>query len=331
MANPKFLNMDKEEKSQFNFRLNKALVNKFQELAALRNITATDLLTDLLTNYLEDKVLTNTYLDLMGKTVYIKVPESLFLKECISIDPNFLDGNMQPESKIEKLIRNPNLTTVTRDYFSYHLDNTDKELRIKGHFIMGIQTPKDTKEEILDTVKDYAVLLIPNNLDIFYHDWNSYHTILDNGIGHSGIEFVIIPEAAKYTDSYLDCLYTFYFSYDGEEDLAVYLLDYLTGLKIVETNKPLKQLGAAIIYKLEKAKNMEEVKELAKTYNTGNIIRVTDIKPDVEPDVNKITANYLENIKGYTYETLLKKIDDLQETQLELEEEIRKLQAKILK
>ena len=99
MANPKFLNMDKEEKSQFNFRLNKALVNKFQELAALRNITATDLLTDLLTNYLEDKVLTNTYLDLMGKTVYIKVPESLFLKECISIDPNFLDGNMQPESK----------------------------------------------------------------------------------------------------------------------------------------------------------------------------------------------------------------------------------------
>lgn len=330
MANPKFLNLDKEEKSQFNFRLNKALVNKFQEIAALKNITATELLTDLLTTYLEDKVVTNVYLDLMGKTTYIKVPENLFLKECITIDPNFLDGNMQPESKIEELVRNPNLTTVTRDFFRYHLDNTDKELRIKGHFIMGLQTPKETKEEIINTVKDYAVLLIPNNLDIFYHDWNSYHTILDGGIGHSGIEFVIIPEAAKYTDSYLDCLYTFYFSYDGQ-DLAVYLLDYLTGLKMVEANEPLKQLGTAIIYSLERAKDMEEVIDLAYHYNTGNIIRVTEIKPDVDPDVNKITDNYLEAIKGSSYGSLLKKIDDLQETQLELEEEIRKLQAKILK
>ena len=330
MANPKFLNLDKEEKSQFNFRLNKALVNKFQEIAALKNITATELLTDLLTTYLEDKVVTNVYLDLMGKTTYIKVPENLFLKECITIDPNFLDGNMQPESKIEELVRNPNLTTVTRDFFRYHLDNTDKELRIKGHFIMGLQTPKETKEEIINTVKDYAVLLIPNNLDIFYHDWNSYHTILDGGIGHSGIEFVIIPEAAKYTDSYLDCLYTFYFSYDGQ-DLAVYLLDYLTGLKMVEANEPLKQLGTAIIYSLERAKDMEEVIDLVYHYNTGNIIRVTEIKPDVDPDVNKITDNYLEAIKGSSYGSLLKKIDDLQETQLELEEEIRKLQAKILK
>ena len=330
MANPKFLNLDKEEKSQFNFRLNKALVNKFQEIAALKNISTTELLTDLLTTYLEDKVVTNVYLDLMGKTTYIKVPESLFLKECITIDPNFLDGNMQPESKIEKLVRNPNLTTVTRDFFRYHLDNTDKELRIKGHFIMGLQTPKETKEEIINTVKDYAVLLIPNNLDIFYHDWNSYHTILDGGIGHSGIEFVIIPEAAKYTDSYLDCLYTFYFSYDGQ-DLAVYLLDYLTGLKMVEANEPLKQLGTAIIYSLERAKDMEEVIDLAYHYNTGNIIRVTEIKPDVDPDVNKITDNYLEAIKGSSYGSLLKKIDDLQETQLELEEEIKKLQAKILK
>lgn len=331
MANPKFLNMDKEEKSQFNFRLSKALVNDFQELAKLKNIPATELLTDLLNSYLEDKVLTNTYLDLMGNTI-IKVPESLYLKSCITLDPKDLDGNTKAANKVEEILKRPNLTVIQEGFFRTYLDRNDKELKIGNIISLGLETSKETKEDVLKTIQEYNVLLFPNNLDKFDKELESYNTMIDNSYGHSGIEFLIIPEAAKYTDDYLDCLYIFYFRYDRSYDdgaLEVYLLDYIEAAKVIGDNEKLKTLGAALIYKLGMAKTIEDVKEIAKTYNTGNIIKMPGIDPEIEPEVNKITANYLENINKYSLDTLIKGYEELKEYVEEMDKKIEELEDKL--
>ena len=332
MANPKFININgyKEEKSQFNFRLSKALVNDFQELAKLKNIPATELLTDLLNSYLEDKVLTNTYLDLMGNTI-IKVPESLYLKSCITVDPKDLDGNTQAANKVEEILRKPNLIAIEDGLFRTYLDRNDKELKIGNIISLGLETSKETKEDVLNTIQEYAVLLFPNNLDKFDKELESYNTMIDNSYGHSGIEFLIIPEAAKYTDDYLDCLYIFYFRYDRCYDgaLEVYLLDNIEAAKVIGDNEKLKTLGAALIYKLGMAKTIEDVKEIAKTYNTGNIIKVPGIDPEIEPEVNKITANYLENINKYSLDTLIKGYEELKEYLEEMDKKIEELEDKL--
>lgn len=331
MANPKFIKVDgyKEEKSQFNFRLNKALVNSFQELARLKNIPATELLTDLLNSYLEDKILTNDYLDMV--TTFIKVPESLYLKSCVTVDPKYLDGSIQREYSLEEILKTPNLIAVEDGLFRTYLDKNDKELKVGKLLSIGLETSKETKEEVLNTVKEYAVFLFPNNLDKFNNEIESYNTMVDNHYGHSGIEFLVIPEAANYTDDYLDCLYIFYFRCDREYEGAteIYLLDYMEAAKIIGDNEKLKTLGAALIYKLGTAKDIEEVKEIANTYNTGNIIKVTDIKPEGEPEVNKITANYLENINKYSLETLIKGYEELRERVEEQDKRIQDLDNKL--
>ena len=334
MANPKFINIDgKEEKSQFNFRLNKALVNNFQELARLKNIPATELLTDLLNSYLEDKILTNSYLDLWEEPIYIKVPESLYLKSCITIDPKILDLNVVVDNKVKEILTKPNLMAIQDGLFLTYLDMDPRELKIGKLVSIGLEIPQETKKEVLNTIKDYVVLLIPNNLDKFNNEIESYNTMIDNHYGHSGIEFLLIPEAANYTDSYLDCLYVFYFRYDNSYDgaLEIYLIDHIEAAKLIGNNEKLKTLGAALVYKLGMAKDMEEVKEIAKTYNTGNIIKVTDIKPDVEPEVNKITANYLDNINRYSFESFIKIYEELKENLEEMDKKIKDLEEKVEK
>ena len=41
----------------------------------------------------------------------------------------------------------------------------------------------------------------------------TYETIFNNGHwGHAGLDFIIIPEMAKYTDDLTNALYIFYFN-----------------------------------------------------------------------------------------------------------------------
>ena len=90
-SNPKYLNLGDEPKKQVSFRLPISLNDKIQNLAKITNKTNTETIETILNNFLEHKILTNSYLDLLENEIYIKIPESYMLKENIKTPKRYLD------------------------------------------------------------------------------------------------------------------------------------------------------------------------------------------------------------------------------------------------
>ena len=58
-ANPKYLDLETETKKQVNFRLPIDIIEKLQTIGKFTNKTNTEIVTELLSDYLSNKILTN--------------------------------------------------------------------------------------------------------------------------------------------------------------------------------------------------------------------------------------------------------------------------------
>ena len=325
-AKPKYLNLQTEPKKQVNYKLPIRLIEKIQELSNVTNSTQTEIIETILNNFLDHKIFTNNYLDILESELYIKIPYSYYMKENIKTPKQYLDTKEAYD--IEKDYPISNILDMSILYYKEMLDSLSKNeiLKIGDLFSIGTQATAKTQNEIIETIKDYAIFLIPNNLDLFNYNTLTYETNFKNGLrGHSGIDFIIIPAIAKYTDDLTNALYIFYFKYIEnpiKPSIEVYLIDYIDALDIIlNKNDNLKNLLQSIYMELTKANNIDDVKAIAKTYNTNNIIKITD-KETAKPNLIKVKENYNDNVNLYSYEALNNKLEALELENKELKEKL---------
>lgn len=206
-SNPKFLNV--ESKVQYNMRVPKRLIDKYTAYAELSGNTTTNTIINVLDEFIADKVVLNDYLDNIGG-VTVKIPFATNQKY------NFINDcwNLKEYAAAEKL---------TYYYGDERHDETfDAEL--------------------------FEVKKIPNNLDIYVGDSyvaNKKILKFNHNAIHSGIELFIynITEIifADYQlihkfDSFINCLYCLYFEVTANDDVNVYLIDYLTAINLLSAS-----------------------------------------------------------------------------------------------
>lgn len=205
--NPKFLNVEK--KVQYNIRMPQRLIDKYNAYAELTGNTTTNIIINVLTEFITDKVSLNDYLDNIGG-VTVKIPYAINQKN------TFINSawNLKEYNSTETLRYEIVDSVYTETYFA----------------------------ELFEVKK------ISNNLDIY--DGDSYvanKKILQfnqNAI-HSGIELFIynITETifadANITDefdSFINCLYCLYFEVAENDEVNVYLIDYLTAINLLSAS-----------------------------------------------------------------------------------------------
>ena len=206
-SNPKFLNV--ESKVQFNMRVPKRLIDKYTAYAELSGNTTTNTIINVLDEFIADKVVLNDYLDNTGG-VTVKIPYATNQKY------NFINNNwnLKEYAAAEKL---------TYYYVDERYDETfDAEL--------------------------FEVKKIPNNLDIYIGDSyvaNKKLLKFNHNAIHSGIELFIynITEIifadeilTNKFDSFINCLYCLYFEVTVNDDVNVYLIDYLTAINLLSAS-----------------------------------------------------------------------------------------------
>lgn len=321
-SNPKYLDLGDEPKKQVNFRLNKEIIENLQTLGKFTNKTNTEIVTELLNAYFSDKVLSNTYLNFETE-IYIKIPHQDELKKALYVTAKDIKDEKR-ELKQREFIT---IASINEFYYDMLMDTLGNQTKFKIGKSISLESrvTKETKEAIWKTIKNYIVLLIPNNLDTFDGVNLTYKTVFKDGKeGHAGIDFIIIPELAEIYKEFIDlreCLYIFYFKhYEGNTE--IYLIDYLEAREIIgDKNENLKNLLKTIILNLNTAETIEDVKELASIYNTGNFKQITDETP-FKPNLIKVKDKYISNIGLYSYETLNKKVEALEKENQDLKKEI---------
>lgn len=208
MSNPKFLNVEK--KVPYNIRLPKRLIDKLNAYAELSGNTTTNIINNVLDDFLSDKNVLNDYLDNIGG-VTVKIPYAVNQKF------NFINDcwNLKDYTASETL----------RYYYgdSMHSETYFAEL--------------------------FEVKKISNNLDVYINDsYVANRNILKfnkNAI-HSGIELfiyniteIIFADANLLNnkfDSFIKCLYCLYFEVGATDDVNVYLIDYLTAINLLSAS-----------------------------------------------------------------------------------------------
>lgn len=350
MTYPKYLNIPREEKQQVNVRLPVSILQKVKQVGEITNKTQSEIIINTLKKAFENRITHNSYLGLLDSELYIKIPQSLILKQAIETPKKYIDafrGTFSiatDEDGTEILVTNE-LLKMTEDivYYKNLIDDLSKkgEFKISNVFSIGLESSEESKRELYGTIKDYEIYTVPNNLDIFNYEKLTYETMFNDGrIGHSGIDYIIIPETANYTDDFTDCLYIFYFKYYDnklnnsffKDPLKIYLINYADCLKFLENrNENLKELIKTIYLELSKAKNLEDVQELADTFPAYNIKKLTDSKPDKKPELTNIQDGYTNQINNYSYKAMNKKIEDLEEENKALNEKIDNIESEFNK
>lgn len=209
MSNPKFLNVEK--KVPYNVRLPKRLIDKLNSYAELTGNTTTNIVNSVLDDFLSDKIVLNDYLDNIGG-VTVKIPYTIFQKK------RFIkhDFNLKDYNSFETLRVNYGDGIVTETYFA--------EL--------------------------FEIKRISNNLDIYNGDsYVANKSILkfNHNAIHSGVELFIynITETifgdinnfySDDVDSFINCLYCLYFEVTANDDVNVYLIDYLTAVNLLSAS-----------------------------------------------------------------------------------------------
>lgn len=330
-ATPKYLDLETETKKQVNIRLPIDIIEKLQTLGKFTNKTNTDIITELLKDYLNDKILTNNYLNLETE-IYLKIPEQDELKNALYVSPSDIESN-------KERIKNKELITISKInefYYDKLMETIGNQTTFKlGESIkLEHKVNEETKKAIWETIKNYIVLLIPNNLDRFDSLNLTYKTVFNDGKeGHAGIDFLIIPELVEYKEYLSDlgeCLYIFYFKHYGG-NTEIYLINYVDAVQIIDDkNENLKNLLKTIYIKLLKAQDKDDVMELANIYNTGNFKAITDETP-FKPDLIKVKDKYISNIGLYSYETLNNKVEALEKENKELKAQIGNLESEFMK
>lgn len=242
MSNPKFLNVEK--KVPYNIRLPKRLIDKLNAYAELSGNTTTNIINNVLSDFLSDKNVLNDYLDNTGG-VTVKIPYATNQKY------NFISNewNLKDYNSTETLVYYVVDTRYSETYFA--------EL--------------------------FEIKRISNNLDIYNGDSyvaNKKQLLFNKNAIHSGIELFIynITETIfadalliKDFDSFINCLYCLYFEVTANDDVNVYLIDYLTAINLLSAsgNDEYKDLIIAAATELKDIDNV--VSSFKDDFNNGEL------------------------------------------------------------
>lgn len=312
---PKYLDLQKEETVKYNIRIEQSLINKYKELSNLTGKSTAKLIKEVLRGHFKNRTVYNTYLENVN-LFYIEIPYNIILKDLLMSkpeDPYFFRMSNGKQEDYEPFIN------------ALIQDNLDG-LRDDGNAITNIWD-----------LQLYKVYRTPNNLDKWNEQTSTYSSYYKYGTDYinTGLELLIIPQIAKQTDNYLNCLYCFYFELNRENannNLMVTLISVTEALDLIgQANNVYFENLANIIYnKLENAQNEEDVEEIAKIYNTNNIIR-SDLIPRDNVQPLKLVQNKDKVSINYHDKELLNKVERLEKENQELKEKLDTLEEDVLK
>lgn len=232
--NPKFLNVEK--KVVYNIRLPQRLIDKYNSYSELTGNTTTNIVTNVLSDFIDDKVVMNDYLDNTGGLT-VKIPYVIYQKNRLTTDG---DDEFDNYNLLEY-----NRSTKYRYYIG-------DEMYSEKYFA-----------ELFEVQK------IPNNLDISNGDSyvvNDKTLIVDQNAIHSGIELFVYADVVKSIsvdailsdyneyDSFVNCLYCLYFEVDENNNANVYIIDYMKAINLLSAsgNEYYKDLIIACVSDLKK-------------------------------------------------------------------------------
>lgn len=283
--NPKYLPVEK--KVQYNIRVPQRLIDKYTAYANLTGNTTTNIINNVLNDFIDSKVVLNDYLDNTGG-VAVKIPYSIKQKKLIIADANELIGSF------------------TNDIYVR-------------------ESPIDSMEECENYLYElFEIKKIPNNLDVFDGDSftaNGKTLLYNKNALHSGIELfvynitdVIFADGNIHSNdfnSFVNCLYCFYFEVSPDNTVNVYLINHLMAINLllISGNVEYKDLIVAVISELEDADDIinglyDEYDEKLKEIKDN---QVNDV--DKDNDLNEL-INELSNTYEKRCESFISKIAD---------------------
>lgn len=318
MSNPKFLNIEK--KIPYSVRLPQRLIDKLNAYAELNGNTTTNIINNILNDFISDKVIMNDYLDNTGG-VAVKIPYAINQK-------NMIINNFE------------NLTENNSDTYYYYIGES-----LQSDFYFA---------------ELFEVKNIPNNLDIYDGDSyaaNKKTLKFNSNAIHSGIELFIYNiaeiifadhEMIDEWDSFVNCLYCLYFEVDAAGNSDIYLIDYLTAINLLSAsgNIRYKDLIIAAVKELEttddimneylnqmdindsdelknkimaecKQKCNESINSIADKYNSNNIVefgkdiisRLAFQETKAAPDIDELIDEKIDAAFDEKFGELEKSID----------------------
>ena len=268
MSNPKFLNVEK--KVPYNIRLPQRLIDKYNAYSELTGNTTTNIINNILNEFIKDKVVMNDYLDnIAGITVKIPV-------------------NIEQKNELT-------LNDETDYYF-----NLTSEKTIKEH-IIDVEK-YDSLAELFEIKK------IPNNLDIYIN--NSYaankkNLLINSKSIHSGIELFVYPnivESLFYNgkkNSFVNCLYCLYFEINKNYAVNMYIINYIKAIDLLSAsgNEYYKNLIIACATELELIDEnaFKYIDFLRDNWDYDTIDDYTEYISSLKNKVSKIADKYNSN------------------------------------
>ena len=315
-SDPKYLDLQKEETVKYNIRIENSLLNKYKELSNLTGKSTARLIKEVLREYFKNRNVYNTYLENV-ELFYMKIPHNIILKDFLTSrlnDPYFFRSNGKQEDY------EPFINAIIQD----ELD--------------GITNYSNGAINNIWELKLYKVFRVPNNLDQWNEQTSTYSSYYKNGTDYinTGLELLIIPELAEFTNNYLDCLYCFYFELNREgtnNNLMVTLLNVQEALDLIaKSNNIYLELLANNIYTLlNDATKPEDIEEIAKAYNSNNIVTSEFIQKEKIEPIKLLETNKREVTVNYHDKQLLNKVERLEKENEELKNRIETIEEETKK
>ena len=276
-TNPQFLKAEK--KVQYNARFTQRLINKLNAYAELTGNTTTNIVNNVLDDFLSDKVVLNDYLDNVGG-VAVKIPYAVYQKHNLTVDGDDYGENLLNYNN-------------TDNYVYYIVDEVHSETYFAELF---------------------EVKKIPNNCDIISGDSyvaNKKSLLFNKNAIHSGIELFIynIAESlfadAKLVDkfdSFDNALYCLYFEVAPDDSVAIYLIDYMKAINLLSAsgNDKYKNLIIAA------ATELKQLNKIADDYFYEITERKSNLKYNSEIDYAENYEYDVEMVEKEVYEKYLK-------------------------
>ena len=257
---PKFIEIiDTNKKVPYSFRIEERVLDKLHSISGNLDISTAELVTKIAKDYLADKTPFNNYLETYNRFIF-DLPLNLDVKD-------ILTGRLRDNDNIN-----------FKGFTDLDLEEEVEKIEYTMDYIIN-----ESDIEATASVK-YQVLRVPNNLDTFSNELETF-TSSESNLKHQGIEFLIVPEIAKYTDNLADCIYCFYFTVSNDNELKMELINFtdIENLAIEKGNKYLVDLSQTIYYNLENCSSIEEVEAVAELLNTDNIIPYANEPAEVKP------------------------------------------------
>jgi len=257
---PKFIEIiDTNKKVPYSFRIEERVLDKLHSISGNLDISTAELVTKIAKDYLADKTPYNNYLETYNRFIF-DLPLNLDVKD-------ILTGRLRDNDNIN-----------FKGFTDLDLEEEVEKIEYNMDYIIN-----ESNIEATASVK-YQVLRVPNNLDTFSNELETF-TSSESNLKHQGIEFLIVPELSKYTDNLADCIYSFYFTVNNDNELRMELINFtdIENLAIEKGNKYLVDLSQTIYYNLENCSSIEEVEAVAELLNTDNIIPYANEPAEVKP------------------------------------------------